>query len=218
MQRVEAVIFDVDGTLVDTSEYISQAYEDTLARHGLPPRSRAEIASQVGKMLDACYAFLAPEGDIETLRMSHRTFQKENLHLVRPFEKCSEVLKEVSGNDRRLALFTSRINVLPSLEITGIDTELFEVVVDASMVEHGKPDPEGIYMILGELGLKACQAVVVGDAGVDIEAGKRAEVAATIGLTHGFGTRAELEEVEADYILDSLADLPQTIATIEQNI
>lgn len=217
MPKIEAVIFDVDGTLVDTSEYIIQAYEHTLKHHGLPKRTREEIASQIGRKLEDCYAFLAPGAEERALIDIHRAFQNENLALVKPFDSCNDVL-EILATERKLAIFTSRKNILPSLEVAGIDTSLFAEVIDANMFEKGKPDPEGIHLILGRISLDPAQVVMVGDAGVDILAGKNAQVAATIGLTHGFGTRPELEIAGADYILDSLDTLPPLLKTIEQQL
>ncbi|CAN5651721.1 pyrophosphatase PpaX [soil metagenome] len=216
MSKIKAVIFDFDGTLVDTNEWVLSTYEHTLSHHGLKARSRAEIASQVGKRLEECYAFLAPGMVNDSLLNVHRAFQKQNAHLMKLFGHCNEVLGELSIK-YKLALFTSRWNVALSLEAVGIDTKLFSVIVDADMVEKGKPDPEGIYKILDELGLKPTSAVMVGDAGVDIIAAKAAGLAATVGIIHGFGTREELEQVGTDYIIDSLDKLPAVIKTIEQS-
>ena len=215
MSKIEAVVFDVDGTLVDTSEFIVQAHEYALKHHNLSVRTREEIMSQVGKKLEDCYAFLAPGEDIERLMETHRGFQAENLSLVRPFEHAADILAHLRGQDIRLALFTSRKSVEPSLEISGVDPKLFEVILDANGVEKGKPDPEGLLSIMGKLGVTASSVVMVGDAAVDIQAGKNANVAATVGLTHGFGTQKELESAGADYILDSLESLPRLINEIE---
>lgn len=216
MPRVEAVIFDVDGTLVDTSNWIMSAYEHALSHHKLPARSREEIASQVGKRLEDCYAFLAPGAEHEALIDVHRAFQTDNIGLIKPFEHCNDILEELHGLGKKLALFISRRRVLPSLEQAGIDVKLFDEVIDAIMVERGKPDPEGIELILGKLGLAAGSAVMVSDAAVDIIAGKAANGASTIGITHGFGTRIELESAQADYILGSLDALPAKIAAVER--
>lgn len=216
MSKVEAIVFDVDGTLVDTSDYIYNAFEHSLDYHNLPSRSRQEIASQGGKKLEECYAFLAPNGDLAALIAAHRVFQSGNTHLIKPFEYASFLLESLQTRGKRLALLSSRKDIVPSLEITGINTGLFDVIVDGTMVEKSKPDPEGLYHILGALGLHSTTVIMVGDAAVDIETGKRADVRATIGISHGFGTREELQKAEADYIIDSLGDLIEVIAKIEQ--
>lgn len=213
MTQIKAVIFDFDGTLVDTGEWVLRSYEHTLAYNNLPARSRQEIASHVGKRLEECYALLAPGTDISSLLDTHRAFQKNNLHLVKLFSHSSEVLSELAAK-HQLALFTSRWNVVPTLEALGININLFGAIVDAEMVEKGKPDPEGIYTILKTLDVLPSEAVMVGDAGVDIIAAKSAGLAATVGITHGFGTRQELEHVKTDYIIDSLDKLTDVINAI----
>lgn len=218
MGSVEAVVFDLDGTLVDTSEFISQAYEHALELHGHPRRSREEIASQVGRKLEECYAFLAPDANLGLLIDAHRRFQAANTFLIQPFTYASTLLEIIHAQGRKLALFTSRKNILPSLKITGINTGLFDLIVDGSMVEKGKPDPEGIERILGELTLHSSQVIMVGDAAVDIEAGKQAQLRATVGITHGFGTFQELTAAHPSYIIDSLTTLPALITRIENEL
>lgn len=65
------------------------------------------------------------------------------------------------------------------------------------------------------MSIKAVNTVKVGDAGVDILAGRNAGLKASIGITHGFGTIEELRAAKSDYILDSLADSPEVINSIE---
>lgn len=210
--KIRAVIFDVDGTLVDTSDFIFEAYEHALAKHA-SPRTRKDIASQIGKRLEDCYAFLAPDDDHEQLMETHRIFQEENIGLVKAFEFCEAMLKTLQSQGLRLALYTSRTkHVEASLETAGIDPNLFEVILNGAMVSKGKPDPEGVHVILEKLELKPKEAVMVGDAAVDILLGKNAGLAQTIGITHGFGTREEIESAKPDVIIDSLQALPSAIS------
>jgi phosphoglycolate phosphatase len=215
MSRIEAAVFDVDGTIVDTSEFIIQAHAHTLAHHGLPERTREEIASQVGKKLEDGYAFLAPGGEVAKLLEVHRSFQAENPHLIKPFEHANDALSKIHSS-RELGIYSARKHIGTSLEIAGIDKSLFSVIVDGTMYEKGKPDPEGLLLALGKLGVIASKAVMIGDAAVDIQAGKAAGVRATIAITHGFGTREELESASPDYIIDSLDVLPGLLDKIEQ--
>lgn len=207
MSKIKAVIFDVDGTLVDTSDFIFEAYEHSLAKHATP-RNRRDIASQIGKKLEDCYAFLAPNGDHERLIETHRIFQEENIGLVKAFEYCVAILRTLQSQGLRLALYTSRTkHVEESLETVGIDPNLFEVILNGAMVKKGKPDPEGVEIILEKMQLQPGEVAMVGDAAVDILLGKNAGLAQTVGITHGFGTRGELEAAKPDGIIDSLQEL-----------
>jgi HAD superfamily hydrolase (TIGR01509 family) len=211
-RKLQAVVFDLDGTLVDSSEFIFAAYEHVLARHNLPARTRVEIASQIGKKIEDCYAFLAPEAgaNVQPLIEAHREFQSANLALIRPFARVNEVLDELRGSGLKTALLTSRVHALrEALRAAGINPDEFDAIVDATMVKRGKPHPEGLEKVLKLLSMKPEQTIMVGDAAPDIQAGHAAGAAATVGVTHGFGTSRELEAAGADYLLDSLAELPQ---------
>lgn len=211
MSKIKAVIFDVDGTLVDTSEFIFQAYEHSLKKHG-HKSNRVKIASQIGKKLEDCYAFLAPDGDHLQLIDTHRIFQEENVALVKAFEYCDAMLETLRDQGLRLALYTSRANhVEASLRFAGLDPKIFEVILEGSMVSKGKPDPEGVELILAKMKLEPKEVAMVGDAGVDILLGKNAGLAKTVGITHGFGAREELKNAKPDYIIDSLQELPVAI-------
>lgn len=218
MPKLEAVVFDVDGTLIDTSEFIYAAYEYVLATHQLPKRARAEIASQIGKKIEDCYAFLAPEAEALKLIATHNNFQAENLALIRPFSQVSTVLEAVRNSGLKIALWTGRAHaVRESLAVAGLNPDEFDCIIDASMSTRGKPHPEGLLKVLDVVQVEPSRTIMVGDSSLDVQAGRRAAVMATVGLTHGFGTAEELRSSGADYVIDSLAELPGTLKAIEQN-
>lgn len=217
MTKIEAVVFDLDGTLCDTREFIFQAYEYTLAKHGHTAPDRSEIASQIGRRMQEIYAALAPGADYEVLAADHRAFMAENINLLRPIEHVVEVVVDLRKRGYKIAIWTSRgVFLDEALHVSGVSQDMFDAVVSAPDVAHGKPDPEGLFMTLDQIDVLPQHAVMVGDATVDIEAGTRGGVAATIGLSHGFGTREELEAAGADYIIDSLLALVPILDTIEQ--
>lgn len=210
-KKLKAAVFDVDGMLLDTREFIFQAYEHTLAKHGLPAREREVIAQQVGRSLADCYAALAPNGDITLLSATHHEFQGERLHLIESYPGLNEMLEELHKAGLKMGVFSSRKgNLVPSLNNAGI-VDYFDVVVQGDEVINAKPHPEGLLKVLDHLGVQPDEAVMLGDAAVDIEAGKAAKVAMTVGITHGFGTRDELEKAKPDHIVSSLAEIPSLL-------
>lgn len=206
------VVFDIDGTLLDTREYIIQGFEHTLRTHGLPPRPRAEIASHIGKRLDECYDCLAPGAPFTRLKAVHDAFQEENLALVCQFEAATETLATLREAGHKLALWTGRAHgVRETLDVAAVDTGLFELIVDPLAVPEGKPHPAGLQHIMTAVGAAPHDVVMVGDAAVDIIAGKRAGVGLTVGLTHGFGTRDDLERAGADHIVGTLSHVARAV-------
>lgn len=204
---IKAVIFDVDGTLLDTREFIFQAYEDTLSRHGHSAPPRELISKYIGLSLQDCYRAFAPEGNIKILCEDHHDFQLEKLHLIKPYAGLRETLNTLKESGLKLGLYSSRKGTLvPSLEHIGI-RDYFEVVVQGDEVENHKPHPEGVITAANGLAVNYSDAVMIGDTIYDIQAGKAANVALTIGITHGFGTLADLESASPDHIVGSLVEV-----------
>lgn len=208
MRKVDAAIFDSDGTLLDTREYIYTAFEHSLRTHNLPIASRDIIARQIGKPLANCYEALAPKGDIELLCTTHHNYQVNNLQLVDSYEGIILTLETLKQNGIQIGIFSSRraATLTATLKHVGV-YELCDAVVCPDDIEKQKPDPEGVFMVLKMLDVEAERSVMIGDAVHDISCGKSAGVALTIGITHGFGTRDALENAGADFVVDRIPDI-----------
>lgn len=206
--ELSVALLDVDGTLLDTKEYLMQAFEHTIAEHGYPVPERPVIAQFIGRSLRECYAGLLPGLPFEPLRDTHAAFQESALGLVTGHADVEDTLRLLKENGWQLGVFSSRYgNLVPTLKQAGI-ADMFDVIVDGKQVARHKPDPEGILLALGRLSASPAQAVMISDAVVDIQAGKAAEVRLTIGVTHGFGTREELLGAAPDFLVDGLAEIP----------
>lgn len=207
-QKAKVVVFDVDGTLVDTRRYIVDAYAHVLERHGFPARSEEEISSQIGKSMVECYDLLAPGHNMyEELRATHDEFQSANIGLIEAFQGVEELISDLLKKEYGLAIWTGRSHqITESLDQAGVRHTLFDPIVLPTHTTQGKPDPEGLRIVAEHLGVPAHSLVMVGDAVVDIEAGRRAG-ATTIAVTHGFGVRKDLESANPDYIVDSLGEI-----------
>jgi pyrophosphatase PpaX len=193
-KTIEAAIFDVDGTF--------------LAEHGQVVPERSTIAKYIGRHITDIYNSLAPDGDFDSLFDTHSRFQSENLGLIVAYDGLFEMLELLRDGGVKTAACSSRFkNLIPSLEHTGV-VHYFDAIVQGSDVEKHKPHPEGVSLALDKLGVSPSKAVMIGDAGVDITAGKAAGVAMTIGITHGFGTLEELEAKEPDFIVGGLMEIP----------
>lgn len=208
----KAVLLDLDGTLIDTAEFVHQAFEYTLAAHKFPVPDRSIMASYIGQPILAIYRGIAPGCDVEALFTTHADFQQQHLHLVKPFPATSEVLTELRRLGIKLGVVTSRLkNTLPVPEVAGL-TGAVDTVVSGEHITNQKPHPESIIKALHSLKVVPSQAWMVGDATVDIEAGKRAEVAKTVGVTYGFGGEA-IKNSGADYVIDDIKELLNLISS-----
>ena len=210
MSEIKAVIFDVDGTLLDTREFIQHAFEHTLERHRFAVPEKAVLLEilRSGAPLHSCYEIFAPGGDILSLRETHGKFQKDHLELAMAYDGLIELLQLLKSRGIRLAACSSRGGTVRTSLRRAQALPYFEIVLDANDVVHHKPDPEGILKILESMNIEPVHAAMIGDTRADIEAGKNAGVLMTIGVTHGFGLRETLEDAGADHVVDSLQDVP----------
>lgn len=84
---IKTAIFDLDGTLLDTSEFIYQAFDHTIQTHNIEFVTRKEVKKHMGMKLSEMYKIFAPQMDTSQLVDTHREFQKRNLHLSKPYLK-----------------------------------------------------------------------------------------------------------------------------------
>ncbi len=203
---IRAVFFDIDGTLLDTFDFIYGAFEYTYRVHGIPPLSRDEISHLMGGPLTEVYAAMAPGYDASALAETHRQFQENNLHLARLFPDTVKVLEALTKRGLKLAAITSRsirTSVL-SLEENGIAL-YFDLVLSAEDVARHKPDPEPIVKALDYLNVKPVEAMMIGDTTADIIAGKNAGTT-TVAALYGFGGE-RLRSLQPDYAIEELKEL-----------
>ena len=212
MKEIEAVIFDVDGTLLDTTEFYYQAYKHTFLYHGLPTRSWEEIVPvmSTGRNLEECYRYFSPSGDVRQLCETHRSFQEEHANLAVPFPNTRETLKKLRGAGVKLAVVTTRSKrtSIKTLEMAGIICYLDAIVSGEDTTNH-KPHPEPVLKAIQQLKTEAKRAVMVGDTGVDILAGKSAGTR-TIGVSFGF-QGSKIAEYNPVLIINDIADVVSVI-------
>lgn len=207
---VKAILFDVDGTLLDTAEFILQAFEHSLKHQGINDVKRQHLIEKMGPTLTGMYESLAPHADQEQFVKSHRDFQGKNLELSKPFPHVPEVLKQISEKGIKIGAVTSRSNEnsILTLEMADIK-DYFEIIVSFEDVTKHKPDPEGIFMALKYMDIRPVDAMMVGDTYVDIEAGKSAGVK-TVGITHGM-RGDDVKTSNPDYLISNISELLRII-------
>jgi HAD superfamily hydrolase (TIGR01509 family) len=201
-----AILFDVDGTLLDSAEFVLGAVEHTLRIHGRVPPLRQQIAATMGPPLVDCYRVLAPGLDPVTLVAAHRAWQRGRMHLVRPFPNTIATLQALRAQSLRCGAVTarSRVSSLGTLEGAGL-AGLLEVVVSAEDTPRTKPYPDPVLAALRQLGVAPAAAALVGDTATDIEAGRAAGVT-TIGALYGFFGES-LRDHRPDRVIRDIADV-----------
>ena len=202
-----AILFDLDGTLLDTDAYISGAFDAVLTMEGLGPLDRAKYREVVGQPLAACYEHLAPSCDAARLCERHRVWQTEHLDLVKPMPGADAVLGALRARGLKCAVVTTRSqrSSIASLSKAGL-RPLLDTVVSAEDVQRHKPDPEPLVLALSRLEVPAERAAMVGDTPADVDAGRAAGVQLVVGAAFG-SVGPAIAEARPDAVIGRLEDL-----------
>ena len=200
------------GTLGDTRRNIVVTMQDVMKELNLPLQDEHMCASTIGLPLKGCYAQMFPHlnaDELDRCAEVHRRCFAENLKKITPmpFPQVKETLEVLRNQGICLAIASSRTSesLRDLLDRMGMES-LFSCVIGAQDIVHAKPDAEPVLKILDILGFMSDETLVVGDMDVDILMGANAG-AKTCGVTWGNGTREELKEAGADYIIDRMEDL-----------
>lgn len=202
----KAILFDIDGTLLDSWDFIFDSVKNSLAIHKLPDLTDETIKKAIGKPLAEFYEILMPGIDPALLSQTHREFQEKYFHLIKPFAKTKQTLKKLKDKGFLVASVSNRIkkSVLHSLKLAKI-SGFFDVIVSADDVNNPKPHQEHLLVALEKLDVKPENSYMVGDTDQDILAGKNAGIK-TVGVTYGFLGK-DIAKHNPDYIIDDIAQL-----------
>lgn len=222
MLKETAVLFDLDGTLVDSVPDLAAAANRLLAELGRPPLERAEIARMVGdgvaKLVERALA-ASGAGSIAlapAVRRFTALYEASATALTRPYAGVEAVLERLAEAGARLALCTNKPKAATHAVLEGLGlARFFPVVLGGDSLPLRKPDPAPLLAALEKLGVAPRAAAMVGDHRNDMLAAQRAGVAA-IFARYGYGL-ATLGDLKPDAVLESLKELPATLEQIRRD-
>jgi sugar-phosphatase len=204
VRRVSAVLFDLDGVLVESREATERVWRNWALTHGIDEEELRSAMHGV-RSVEVVRA-LRPELDSAAEAEAIERRQAEDVDGLRAIPGALEALRALRGD--RIAVVTSGTRPLATARLAAVGIEPPAVMVCAGDVERGKPDPEGYLTAARRLGVDPEEALVVEDAPPGIEAG-RAAGAATVGVT---STHAASELSAADVVIETLEELPGLLA------
>ena len=214
------IIFDFDGTLGDTRRNIITTMQMTSAELHLPNRSEEECTATIGLPLAGCFKTLFPEIQDEFILRCAETYRRlfnENLKTIQPqaFPGVVETLSILHQKGLTLTIASSRShNSLMELTRNMGIADYISYLLGADDVKEAKPKPEPVLKTLADMHYDAGDTLVVGDMAVDILMGANAG-AKTCGVTWGNGTKEELEDAGATFIINRIEELIE-ITTLKQ--
>ncbi|WP_438006839.1 HAD family hydrolase [Sorangium sp. So ce321] len=209
MASIRGVIFDVDGTLIDSNDAHARAWVDALEEFGHKVQFE-EVRRRIGmggdKLLPEVtgISIESPEGKKMSARCSE-IFMKQLLPELRAFPGTKELLEELHRRGIKIVIASSaqKEKLRELLKLTGADG-VIESATSSSDAEKSKPDPDIVEAALGNLELPHSEVVMIGDTPYDVEAAARAGLR-TIGFRSGGWTDSGLKGAIAVY--DGPADL-----------
>ena len=206
--RFPVVLFDLDGTLIDSGSMILASF-----RHATRTVLAREIPDEMllaqvgGATLDEQMRALDP-ARVDDLVASYREHNGPLHDELQPCAGVVDVLERLHGEGRRLGVVTAKRQSTVGLAFRVLPlAHLFDAVVASDDVQRGKPHPDGILRALKLLGASPREAAYVGDSPYDVEAAKRAGVASVAAGWGGIHTREKLEACDPDLLVDSAEEL-----------
>jgi phosphoglycolate phosphatase len=219
-----AILFDLDGTLVDTAPDLLASLNAVLTRVGHRPVAPRELRSMVGHGVKALFerAFketgtpvsageLAGYGD-EFLAHYRANIARES----RPFPRVPETLKRLADDGAKLGVCSNKPQELTDLLLAQLDlARHFGAVYGGGKARHNKPDPHHVLELVDALNGSRGRAVMVGDSTVDVAAARAAQIPVIV-MSYGY-TPIHPRDMGADAVADDFAALPELISRMAKN-
>jgi sugar-phosphatase len=197
--RCRAILFDLDGVLVDSAERVEKTWRAWAARHRLD--AELVIAAAHGRRTVETVALVAPELSAEAELRALETSEATNSDGIYEIAGARDLLQSLAPN--RWAIVTSGIRAVAEFRIRYTGLPMPAVMICAEEISRGKPDPEGYLAAAGRLGFTPTDCVVIEDAPPGIEAAKAAGMRAiAIATTYPANRLAG-----ADLVVERLSDL-----------
>lgn len=207
------VIFDLDGTLLNTIEDLGNAANYALSHNGYPTHSLASYPFFVGNGVRNLIRKALPDdmrtdSIIESLLKDFKEYYNEhNTDCTKPYDGIEELLRNLQDNGVKIAVASNKYQQATEKIIAHYFGDIdFVAVYGQREGVNVKPDPSVVFSILSDAKVPKSEVLYVGDSGVDMETARRACVD-SVGVTWGFRSEKELNEYHADMIVNKASDI-----------
>lgn len=203
------IVYDLDGTLVDTLQDITNAANHMLSRMQAQPLSPDQVRVFVGRgmsqLIKDCLKTDDPERLTEGMRIYRAYYHEHLMDHSRLYPGALEVLEYFQA--RTQAVISNKPNPYSTdlLKALGIAKYFLEIIGGDAPYPR-KPDPSSLRVLMGRSGATANETMIIGDSPIDIETGRRAGVL-TASLAHGLTRRDELAAAKPDAMVDNFESL-----------
>ncbi|MBF0432368.1 MAG: HAD-IA family hydrolase [Fibrobacteria bacterium] len=209
---IKLLIFDLDGTLIDTRQDIASSVNYVLKNYDLPPKSLQEVTDAVGfgieRLIARCILDSYPELEVKRIKIlkQFRTHYREH---------CTDTSIHYPGvidflekhKDKHLAILSNKPEAFCRVILEKLKCiHYFPLVVGGDSFRNKKPLTEGMEHILNETGAEVEEAVMIGDSAADIETAQNMNMT-SIGILDGMGLTEPLKDSKPSYLVNSFKDI-----------
>lgn len=227
LEEKRVLLFDLDGTLVDSAPDLAAAVNETLVQLGREPFSEATVRNWVGngalalisrglsgaKEIDSGLPQALVDDALATFLgfYANRVCDKSVL-----YSGVKETLQTLKSRGYQLAIITNKPEkfIAPILEGLGLQG-LFELTLGGDSLPEHKPEPLPLYTACGMLNAQLADCVMIGDSKNDILAAKAAKIA-SIGVSYGYNYDEDLSIYEPEFLFDQFSDLLTVLPSVKQ--
>lgn len=199
--KIKGIIFDLDGTLLNTIEDIGDSMNQVLQDMDLQPLTYDEYKLKVGGGFKKLVISILGNSDEEALKKLEDAYRENYLNKAKPYENIEKLLEILVDRDIKIAINTNKnqeyTNRLIEAKLPKIE---FLDMIGVDSRGYVKPDPRGAEILVEKMGINKREILYVGDSNIDIMTGKNAGLK-TVGVDWGFRGERELKEYGADYIV-----------------
>ena len=207
---MKLLLFDLDGTLVDTLPDIAAAVNHALCVHGLKERTLEEIRMFIGDGAEMLIRRACGNADEATAKSVSDDFMSYYWHHLYdfsvPYGDICDVVKSLKGGGAKLAVVTNKPSVAAKPIIDRFFDGSFDAVLGVSSPCDRKPRPTQVFKAAEICGVPLCDAIMIGDSGTDVETARAADIKAC-SVLWGYRTKDELAAYGADIIAKSPHEL-----------
>ncbi len=207
-KRWEAILFDLDGTLIDTNDLILRSFEHVFETAGIKQWSREDMIPLMGMPLWEQMRRFTGREDVHDLVRIYRKFNLYNHdRYVKPFPDLQEVIMSLHQAGYRLGVVTSKMRYTSELGLSLYKVlHHFESMVTIEDVRNPKPHPEPMRVAMKNMNLMPSQLLMVGDSSADLASARAAGIS-TVAVEWSLKTKDELEKYQPTFWVKTLKDL-----------
>lgn len=211
----KGIIFDLDGTLLNSLEDLCDSVNYALNKMGYNKRNIDEVRSFVGDGVDILIKRALPNGSDERVQKDCLSIFKKHYEIHKkdktvPYVGITELLYELKNMGVSMAIVSNKYD----LAVKELNEEIFGNLINTAIGTNEKirkkPHTDGVMAALKELGLKKSEVIYAGDSDVDMMTAHNAGID-VIGVTWGFRDRELLEKMKANYIADNPTDITKIV-------